>query len=130
MLFEQWQAFFFGVVQFDAIGKLWVERADVVAHFFKQCCVVDNNAAIVAAELFTNHSHCKWWFAIQQCWRSCLLCLGTNFIPLLNQSSEVGGEFVFGGILCSRTHNDSVLFWLDAIKNSAQAATLAFWQSL
>ena len=61
----------------------------------------------------------------------CLVALGSRWVsgPMVAVVVLVL-LLVLGGVLCRRTHNNSVLLWLNAIKNSAQTATLAFWQTL
>ena len=80
----------------NSVGELGVERLHIRMHIFKQLVIVNNDAAIVRVELFTNHPNRKRWFAIEQCRSARLGGLCFNGIPLIKQTRHIGMEFVFG----------------------------------
>ena len=119
MLLEEWQAFFVGIPELDAVNEVGVEGSDIVVHFVIERAVVNHDAAIVAAEFFANNPHCKRRFAIQQGRATGLRRRLFDLFPPFEQLLHVGGQFVFGGVLCRGTHDQAVLFRLHSVEHIA-----------
>ena len=85
-----------GIEVFNAVSKFGVESLDIRMNVFKQLMIVNDDAAIVRVELFTNHPNRKRWFAIKQCRSARLGGLGFNGVPLVKQTRHISMKFVFG----------------------------------
>ncbi len=109
------------VVVLDPIGELGVERRHVPLDLVVEALVVDDDAAVVGVELFADHPHRQLGFTVEQGRPLRLRRLLGDLLPLLQQDGHVGHEFLFGGRLGGRAHDEAVLVGLHPVEDAAQA---------
>jgi len=130
MLFKEREALLLFVPVFDAVDELGIEVEDVFAHFFVERAVVDDDSAIVAAELFANDAHRERRLAIQKCRLSRLGGELFDRLPTGDKLLHVGGQFVLRRVLGRGAHDEAVLFGLHSVEHRAQATAFGFGQAL
>ena len=128
--FEQRQRLGIAIEVLHTISQFWIEGLHIALHFFEQATIIDHDAAIFRVELFTNRAHSKFRLAIQQRRTLRVLRGSLDLLPLLQQTSHVGCEFVLCCMFCCSSHDDTVVRRLDSVKNRAKTTTLRIIKAL
>ena len=120
-----------GVVVLDPVGQLGADRRHVVAHGDVQLAVVDEDAAVVLAELLADDPHRHVGLAVEQCWAPWTAWPGASICAHCDeQPAHVVLDLLGGDALGRGAHDHAVLGRLHPVEDRPQPLALLVGQSL
>src|ERR687898_180282 len=127
---EQRQCLGLDVIELDPVGQLGADRRHVVAHGREQLAVVDEDAAVLLAELLADDPHGHVGLAVQQRGRLRPVGQRLDLLPLGQEPADVVLDLLGRHVLGGGAHDHAVLRRLDPVEDGAQPLALIVGQAL